>query len=150
MSNRDMAPGDREPEGRSMDDRSKMDRLRADGSEESIIDAKCRRSIRRSKQRGLQQQENVRSFESEPVKGSVAACRWKRSERGFIWMSVRMSEDRCSNTEHRSTSAAYEEVIGSVPKGIKKGSAACRWMERVDGCCDRCGGTREKKIRVSD
>jgi len=31
--------------------------------------------------------ETIRGFESEPVKGSAAACRWKqwkRSKRGFI------------------------------------------------------------------
>ena len=43
-----MAPGDREPKGRSMDDRSKMDRLLADGSEESTMDASEIDSRRRS------------------------------------------------------------------------------------------------------
>ena len=31
---------------------------------------------------------------------------------------------------------------------LKKGSAACRWMGRVDGCCDRYGGTKMKDRRV--
>jgi len=62
--------------------------------------------------------ENDRGSESEPVKGSAAACRWKRNERGFI---------RLVN-EHRSTSedpCGYDE-----------------WMpmdERVD-VDDRYGG----------
>jgi len=36
----------------------------------------------------------------------------------------------------------YEEAIGSMPKGLRKGSAACRWMERVDESIDM-----EKKDR---
>ena len=30
--------------------------------------------------------------------------------------------------EGGSYGSKYEEAIGSVPKGLKKGSAACRWM----------------------
>jgi len=34
-----------------------------------------------------------------------------------------------------------------MPKGLKKVSAACRWMERVD-VNDRCGGMETKRTLV--
>jgi len=36
----------------------------------------------------------------------------------------------------------HDEAIGSMPKGLKKGSAVCRWMERVD---EAAGSTRKKR-----
>jgi len=53
-------------------------------------------------------------------------------------------EDRWrSINKRRHESSWKEEAIGFVPKGLKKGSAACRWMERVD-VDDRYGGSLPK------
>ena len=47
---------------------------------------------------------------------------------------------RDDTSRHGRKIDGCEEAIGSVPKGFKKGSAACRWMERVD--VDRCDETK--------
>jgi len=79
-----MAPGDREPKGRSMDDRSKTDRLCADGRKIGFV----------------------------PMDAATS-----------IGVRVRVKTDP-------AVTRIEEEAIGYdewMPKGLKKGLAACRW-----------------------
>jgi len=47
-----------------------------------------------------------------------------KKEEAFDWID----EHECEGRNRR-----HEEAIGFVPKGLKKGSAACRWMDGTHG-----------------